>query len=114
QSPQSTEGTGAGGACAGVVRMMPNIHRGSAFLGVFAFALGLNTGLGQPTPKLDTLAPEWIQRGTTIEVTFTGTNLAAVNRFIFDGEPGLSATNMPAPAMPKPSVTVEAPGGGIS
>jgi hypothetical protein len=68
----------------------------------------------QPTPKLDSISREWIQRGTTVEFTFVGTNLSAVNRFIFDGEPGLSATNVPGPAPAKPAITVESSGGGIS
>ncbi|HXG49641.1 MAG TPA: PPC domain-containing protein, partial [Methylomirabilota bacterium] len=70
--------------------------------------------LGQPAPKLNSLSPDWIQRGTTIEVVFTGDNLGEVTGFLFDGDAGLSATNVPPPAPPRPTITVESTGGGIS
>ncbi len=70
--------------------------------------------LAQPTPKLTSISPEWIQRGTTTEITLTGENLGGVTQFIFDGDAGLSATNLPAPATPKPAITIESTGGGIS
>jgi hypothetical protein len=82
-------------------------------IGACAFLFAI-TCQAQPTPRLDSISPEWIQRGTTIEVTFRGTNLASVNRFIFDGETGLSATNVPAPGPAKPTISVESTSGGIS
>ncbi|MEY2408681.1 MAG: hypothetical protein QOF48_1351 [Verrucomicrobiota bacterium] len=71
--------------------------------------------MAQPAPKLTSISPEWIQRGTTVEVVLAGENLGGVTQFIFNGEPGLVATNMPAPPPPpKPSVTIESTGGGIT
>lgn len=69
----------------------------------------------QPAPKLTAMSPEWIQRGTTIDVTLSGENLGGVTQIIFNGDTGLSATNTPpvAPA-PKPGVVIESTGGGIS
>lgn len=66
-------------------------------------------------PKLTAISPEWIQRGTTIEITLTGENLGGVTQILFNGDAGLSATNvaLPAPA-PKSSVVVESTGGGIT
>lgn len=69
----------------------------------------------QPAPKLTAISPEWIQRGTTIEVTLTGENLGDVTQILFNGEAGLTATNVPAAApAPKSSVLVESTGGGIT
>jgi hypothetical protein len=70
--------------------------------------------LAQPAPKFTSVSPEWIQRGTTGEITFTGENLGNVTRFLFSGEPGLSATNATPPAPPRPAITIEASGGGIT
>src|SRR4051794_3258023 len=70
--------------------------------------------LAQPVPKLNSMSAEWIQRGTTLEVSFTGENLGNVNRFLFSGEPGLSATNIPAPLVEKSKVVIESPFGTIT
>ena len=71
--------------------------------------------LAQPAPKLKSVSPEWIQRGTTIEVVVAGENLGGVTQILFNGDVGLSATNVPAAPPPaKPTVTVESTGGGIS
>ena len=48
----------------------------------------------QPVPKLTSVSPEWIQRGTTVDMVFTGENLGGVTGFIFNGDPGLSATHV--------------------
>lgn len=80
---------------------------------LFLLTTGFST-LAQPAPKLNSLSPEWIQRGTTIDVTLTGENLADVAQILFDGDPGLSATNLPLPAPPKPTITIESTGGGIT
>jgi len=86
-----------------------------------AFPIGLAATLGavvsviaQPVPKLNSLSIEWIQRGTTVTATFAGENLGSVTRFVFDGEPGLSATNVPPPVPPQSAVTIESNLGGIS
>ncbi len=84
--------------------------RGFLFLLATAFTVA-----AQPAPKLTAISPEWIQRGTTIDVTLTGENLGGVTQIIFNGDAGLSATNVAAPApMPKASVVIESTGGGIS
>ena len=82
------------------------------FLFLLATAL---TAVAQPAPKLAAISPEWIQRGTTIEVTLTGENLGGVTQIIFNGDAGLNATNVvAAAAMAKASVAIESTGGGIS
>jgi hypothetical protein len=69
----------------------------------------------QRAPKLASLAPEWIQRGTTQEIVLTGENLGEIREILFNGDAGLSATNIPpAPPPPKPGVSVESTGGGIT
>jgi len=79
---------------------------------VVAFAAA--SAFAQPVPKLTTVSPEWVQRGTTVQVVFAGENLGNVMGFLFSGEPGLTATNIPAPAPPKPAVTIESDLGGIT
>ena len=56
---------------------------------------GLLPASAQPAPRLNSLAPEWIQRGTTVEVILRGENLGGITRVIFDGDAGLTATNVP-------------------
>ena len=68
----------------------------------------------QPVPKVNSLSPEWVQRGTTQQIVFTGESLGAVTGFIFSGDPGLSATHVPPAAAPKPAITIESNLGGIS
>src|SRR5436309_9526425 len=70
--------------------------------------------LAQPAPKLNSTSPEWVQRGNTIQIVFAGENLGNVTGFIFSGEPGLTATNLPSPVPPKPSLTIESDQGGIT
>src|SRR6184192_4083669 len=81
---------------------------------LLAFLLAPILACAQPMPKLASVSPEWIQRGTTLQMVFSGENLAAVTRFIFQGEPGLSATNSLPPPPPKTSLTIESDRGGIS
>jgi hypothetical protein len=83
--------------------------QGSLFLFVSAL-----TAFAQPVPKLNSLSPEWIQRDTTIDVTLTGENLGDVAQILFNGDPGLSATNVPPPSPSRPTVTIESTGGGIT
>lgn len=68
----------------------------------------------QPVPKLSSISPEWIQRGTTQEVVLTGENLGAITEFIFSGDTGLSASNVPPASPPPPSIVIESSGGGIT
>jgi len=71
-------------------------------------------GAAQGIPKINSLSPEWVQRGTTVEITIAGENLGGATGFVFSGEPGLSASNLPAMMPAKPTVTIESTLGGIS
>src|SRR2546429_2453865 len=88
------------------------IRAASQFVARCSFVLGLcaATMSAQPVPKLTSVSPEWIQRGTTSVVTLEGENLSEVTGFIFSGEGGLSATNAPPPAY---SANLESSRGGI-
>jgi len=72
------------------------------------------TAAAQPVPKLNSLSREWIQRGSTVEVVLTGENLGNVTGFVFSGDPGLSATNVPPASAAPPSVTIESASGSIT
>lgn len=65
----------------------------------------------QPMPKIQSVSREWIQRGTTAEVTVSGDNLGSATRFIVSGDPGVKA-DITAPA--NPIVKIESNDGGIS
>src|SRR5882672_57387 len=82
---------------------------------LFLIATALAT-VAQPAPKLTAISPEWIQRGTTIDITLTGENLGGVTQILFNGDAGLVGTNQPPTAPPpaNPSVVVESTGGGIT
>jgi hypothetical protein len=71
-------------------------------------------GAAQRIPKINSLSPEWIQRGTTVDITIAGENLGGATGFLFSGDPGLSATNLPVATAPKPIITIESSLGGIS
>ena len=99
---------------------MKGFLRHLVWVGFLRGSLALLTALApalhaQPAPKLTAISPEWIQRGTTIDVTLTGENLGGVTRILFDGDADLTATNPPpAPPPSKPTVVVESTGGGIT
>jgi hypothetical protein len=83
--------------------------------GIVVVLAGQGSLLSQPVPKLNSISPEWIQRGTTVDVTLAGENLGSVVRSLFNGDAGLSATNAAAPAaLEEPKVVVESTGGGIT
>ncbi|HTD86241.1 MAG TPA: PPC domain-containing protein, partial [Candidatus Binatia bacterium] len=84
------------------------------FLVLLFLLAGTFAGFAQPVPKLNSISPEWIQRGTTVDIVLTGENLANASGFVFSGDPGLSATNVPASASAPPSVTIESASGGIT
>jgi len=65
----------------------------------------------QPVPKLNSVSHDWLQRGSTGEITFSGENLAGATNLIFSGDAGLTATITPPE---KPSVKLETSQGGIS
>ena len=89
-------------------------HPALSFLrSVFCIAFWF-TGLtapGQSVPKLSSLSPEWLQRGSTVEMTLTGENLSSVTNVVFTGDAGLTATIKPSE---KPVINVETSQGGIS
>ncbi len=51
------------------------------------------SGVAQPVPKINSIWPEWVQRGTTSVVALEGENLSPITAFIFSGDGGLTATN---------------------
>ena len=70
--------------------------------------------MAQPVPKINSISPEWIQRGTTGDLTIVGENLSGVTAFLFNGASGLSATNVPPPGAPAPKISIESSSGGIT
>jgi len=64
----------------------------------------------QPVPRITSVSPEWVQRGTTSVVVLEGDNLSQINAFLFSGDGGLAATNAPPPAR---SANLESSRGGI-
>ncbi len=83
----------------------------SWFLASAFVALTLTLAAAQPVPKINSISPEWLQRGQSVEISLTGENLAQTTQFLISGEPGLSATLVP---MGKPAMNLEASQGGIS
>jgi len=60
------------------------------------FCLALSA---QPIPKLNSVSPDWIQRGTAVDVTFAGENLTNASALWFGLDPdsrqsGLAATDL--------------------
>lgn len=47
--------------------------------------------LAQPAPTLSSSSHPWCTRGTTIELTLTGDNLAEARKVLVDGPPGIAA-----------------------
>src|SRR5438552_2174584 len=56
-------------------------------------------------PKITSLSPDWIQRGTTLDVSFAGEGLGSVTGLVFSGESGLSASLVIETS--KPNVSIE-------
>jgi len=96
--------------------MPSHLHRPISLSLVSFAALACLSAVAQPAPKLTAISPDWIQRGTTIDVTLTGENLGGVTQILFNGDTGVTATNVPPAAPPpvNPSVVVESTGGGIT
>lgn len=74
----------------------------------------LSTGdlLAQPT--LRSLSAQWIQRGTSLDLTLGGDRLSAVTGVVFSGEAGLSATLPLPPSVPRSVVAIESASGAFS
>jgi len=79
-------------------------------LRTLAIAATACAAAAQPIPKLKAISQEYFQRGSTIEVTITGENLANT-KFLVAGEPGMQF-KLPAPT--EPVIGVESSGGGIT
>jgi hypothetical protein len=75
----------------------------TALLGCWLFAPGAT--LAQPVPKLTSISPEWIQRGTATDVTLMGESLAEVTTFAFNADAEDFNAVVAAPA--KPEVRLE-------
>jgi len=80
-------------------------------LGLACLALATASAMAQPIPKINSLSAEWLQRGSTNEITLTGENIGDATGFLISGRTGLSATISP---MGSPSINVESSSGGIS
>src|SRR6476620_3610973 len=53
----------------------------------------------QSVPKITSLSPEWVQHGTSVEVTFSGENLTNITALLFSADPdsnqrGVAATDL--------------------
>ena len=72
--------------------------------------LAIVSATAQPVPKITSISPDWVQRGTSSTVTLEGENLSQVDGFIFSGEGGLSAAIAPPPVY---SAKLETSRGGI-
>lgn len=65
----------------------------------------------QPVPKLNGASRDYVTRGSTVDLVFSGENLAQVREFIVSGESGVTLAIIP---VAKPTVNVESSGGGLS
>ncbi|HMJ91846.1 MAG TPA: PPC domain-containing protein, partial [Candidatus Acidoferrum sp.] len=65
-------------------------------------------------PKLTSISSQWIQRGTSIDLTLAGERLSSITGFVFSGESGLSATLIPPPPAPKANVGIESESGAFT
>jgi hypothetical protein len=81
------------------------------FAGVFLVAT-LLTANAFAQPKIASISPDWIQRGSSLEVKIAGEGLGSVTGFVFSGEAGLSATVI-VESNPPPTVSVESASKGI-
>ncbi len=75
------------------------------FASVLSTLLFICNGTAQSIPKLKTISPEWVQRGTTTDITLTGENIANISSFAFSGdEEQLTAVIAP---VSKPAIGLE-------
>src|SRR5688572_250308 len=82
-----------------------------AFCALFVLLLSCVSILAQP--KITSVSPNWIQRGSTLTVTVAGESLSSVTGFVFSGDAGLSGSVI-LETNPPPSVTVESAAKGIA
>jgi hypothetical protein len=76
-----------------------------------AIVVSAYTVSAQPAPRLNSLSREWVQRGSSAELTLSGENLGIPKQIIVSGAPGVSAEIVPAAAT---TVKVESSGAGIT
>jgi hypothetical protein len=78
----------------------------------YGVALGLLivSAAAQSVPKITSISPDWVQRGTTSIVLLDGENLSEVRGFLISGDSGLTATNA---SRPESSGNLETSRGGI-
>src|SRR5688572_29740366 len=69
-------------------------------LGTFLCAAGL------AQPKITSIGPDWIHRGSALDVTIAGEGLGSVTGFVFSGAAGVSASVI-LESNPPPTVTIE-------
>jgi hypothetical protein len=79
-------------------------------LRAFAIAASICAATAQPIPKLKSISQEYVQRGSTLEITIMGENLSNA-KFLIAGDPGLQ---LKLPAAAEAAIAIEATGGGIS
>ncbi len=72
--------------------------------------IGVSSTFGQAAPKLNTVTPEWVQRGASVELSFKGEHLAGAPRFLTT-DSNLVFTNVPPSEQ---DIRVESERGGIS
>src|SRR4051812_6403818 len=76
-------------------------------------SLFLGTAIGlcaQPIPKLNSISKQYIQRGTSTEVTLNGDNIGS-GKILISGEPGIKIT-LPTPAAA--NIGIESSLGGVA
>jgi hypothetical protein len=85
-------------------QMTQSPRRSSGISGAVVAAALLATGSlihlrAQPVPKINSLSPEWVQHGTSVDVTLSGENLTNVTALLFGADPdsnqrGVAATDL--------------------
>lgn len=65
----------------------------------------------QPVPKLNSVSPEYVQRGASVDLLFAGDDLARTISFLVSGEPGIRIELISAS---EPAVQIQSSKGGIS
>ena len=78
---------------------------GSTLLALVCFLLPNNSLRAQPVPKLNSISPEWVQRGANVDIVLSGENLSQISEFVFSGDEHLTAVIAPPT---KPNVRLEA------
>jgi hypothetical protein len=59
---------------------------------LLAAGAGVWSAVAQPSPKINSISPQWIQRGVTNQIVIEGENLFPITRFILSNEREISAS----------------------